>query len=446
MPYILNETHNPDALSWVSSANAHEAEFPIQNLPFGVFSHVATDDPPRVGVAIGDRILDVGACHRMDLFSGMAYVAAEQCDAPSLNGLLALSPAHWSALRRRLHELLRINHPDMRHHRDVVSQALVPQAETRMHLPIRVGDFTDFYASVHHATNVGTMLRPEQPLLPNYRYVPIGYHGRASSVVVSGTPIRRPSGQVLPADTNIPEVGPSRRLDYELEVGLVIGGENALGEPVPIGRARERIFGICLVNDWSARDLQAWEYQPLGPFLSKSFATTMSPWIVTLEALTPFRSPQTPRPEDEPPPLPYLHDDEDQARGALDVALEVHLSSAEMRARGLPPIRVSASSLRDLYWTPAQLVAHHTSNGCNLRPADLLGTGTVSGATADSRACLLERTWRGTEPITLPTGEERRWLEDGDEVVLTGRTTRGGAATLGLGQCAGIIAPAATRR
>jgi fumarylacetoacetase len=369
----------------------------------------------------------------------MAYVAAEQCAAPTLNGLLRLTPTHWSALRRRLHELLRINHPDMRHHRDVVSELLVPRADARMHMPFLVPDYTDFYASIHHATNVGTMLRPDQPLLPNYPYVPIGYHGRASSVVVSGTPVRRPAGQRLPSDGNIPAYGPSRRLDYELEVGLVIGGENALGEPVPIGRARERIFGICLLNDWSARDIQAWEYQPLGPFLAQSFATTVSPWVVTLEALTPFRSAQAPRAEDTPPVLPYLHDDEDHARGAFDVTLDVYLSSSRMREAGLPAMRVSRSSMRDLYWTPAQLVTHHTSNGCNLRPGDLLGTGTISGPTPESRGCLLERTWRGTEPLTLPSGEERRWLEDGDEVTLAGRALRGGAAQVGLGTGSGMI-------
>lgn len=439
MPYILNETHNPDALSWVSSANAHDAEFPIQNLPYGVFSHRATDDPPRVGVAIGDRILDVGACHQMDLFSGMAYVAAERCNTSSLNGLLALTPAHWSALRRRLHELLRINHPDMRHHRDVVTQALVPQVDARLHMPLVVGDYTDFYASRHHAANVARMLRAGESLQPSYLYLPLGYHGRASSVVVSGTPVWRPSGQRLADGAELPEFRPSQALDYEAEVGLVIGGENALGEPVPVGRARERIFGICLLNDWSARDLQAWESRPLGPFLSKSFATTISPWIVTLEALTPFRSAQTPRAEDQPPPLPYLQDEEDQARGAFDVTLEVYLSSETMRERGMAPVRVSRSSMHDLYWTPAQLVAHHTSNGCNLRPGDLLGTGTVSGASPEARGCLLERTWRGTEPLVLPTGEERRWLEDGDEVTLRGRAERGGAAGVGLGAAVGLL-------
>jgi fumarylacetoacetase len=441
MPYILNETHNPDALSWVPAANAHDAAFPIQNLPYGVFSHTATDDPPRVGVAIGDRVLDVGMVHRLDLFTGAAYEAAERCNASSLNGLLALTPLHWSALRRRIHELLRVKHPDMRYHQRVLAPALFPLADVRLHVPFESRDFTDFYASMHHATNVGTMLRPESPLLPNYRHVPIGYHGRASSIVVSGTSVVRPSGQMLPQGRETPVFGPSQRLDYELEVGLVIGGQNAIGRPVPIGEARARVFGICLLNDWSARDVQAWEYQPLGPFLSKSFATTISPWVVTLEALTPFRSRQTPRPEDHPPLLSYLWDDEDQARGAFDVTLEVWLSSAAMREQGMAPMRVSTSSMHDLYWTPAQLIAHHTSNGCNLAPADLLGTGTVSGETPESRGCLLERTWRGTEPLVLPTGEERRFLEDGDEVTLTGRADRGGAAGIGLGTCVGRIAP-----
>jgi fumarylacetoacetase len=317
----------------------------------------------------------------------------------------------------------------------VLASALLPLDDVRLHRPFEVRDYTDFYASIHHAANVGQMLRPDAPLLPNYRHMPIGYHGRASSVVVSGTPIRRPDGQTLPQDGETPVWGPSRRLDYELEVGLVIGGENAIGTVVPIDRARERIFGICLLNDWSARDVQAWEYQPLGPFLSKSFASSVSPWVVTLEALTPFRSPQLPRQEDEPPLLSYLQDDEDQARGAFDVTLEVWLSSRAMREQDLAPALVSRSSLRDLYWTPAQLVAHHASNGCNLRPGDLLGTGTVSGPTPESRGCLLERAWRGTAPFVLPSGESRRFLEDEDEVTLTGRAERGGAAGIGLGSC-----------
>jgi fumarylacetoacetase len=294
----------------------------------------------------------------------------------------------------------------------------VPMAAVRMHLPIDIGDYTDFYASIHHATNVGTMLRPEQPLLPNYRHVPIGYHGRASSVVVSGTPIVRPHGQRLPAGADVPVFGPSERLDYELEVGLVIGGENPLGAPVPIDRARDRVFGLVLLNDWSARDIQAWEYQPLGPFLAKSFATTIGAWVVPLEALETQRVPVAPRGDDSPALLPYLVDTDDQARGGLDLALEVWLSTQQMRAAGQPPARVSHSNLRDLSWTPAQLVAHHTSNGCNLEPGDLLGTGTVSGPRAESRGCLLERTWRGTEPLTLSSGEVRRFLEDGDLVRL----------------------------
>jgi fumarylacetoacetase len=295
-------------------------------------------------------------------------------------------------------------------------------AAARMHLPCDVGDYTDFYASIHHATNVGTMLRPEQPLYPNYRHLPIGYHGRASSIVPSGTPVRRPAGQILPQGQATPMFGPSQRLDYELEVGLVIGGENALGEAVPIARASDRVFGIVLLNDWSARDIQAWEYQPLGPFLAKSFATTISAWVVPLEALTPRRVAAAAREGSDPELLPYLVDDADQLSGGFDLDLEVCLSTSRMREEGVPPHRVSRSNMRDLYWTPAQLVAHHTSNGCNLRPGDLLGTGTVSGPQPDSRGCLLERTWRGTEALTLPTRETRRFLEDGDcvELVATG--------------------------
>jgi fumarylacetoacetase len=283
------------------------------------------------------------------------------------------------------------------------------------------------------------MMRPDNPLLPNYKWVPIGYHGRASSLVVSGTPVRRPCGQTEPADAGAPRFGPSRSLDYELEVGAFLGPGNPLGEPVPIAAAEDRIFGLCLVNDWSARDLQKWEYQPLGPFLAKSFATSVSPWVVTLEALAPYRVPAFARPEGDPRPLPYLADDENEARGAIDVRLEVLLSSGAMRERGLPPLTVSRSNLRDLYWTLAQMVAHHSSNGCNLRPGDLIATGTVSGASDDARASLIERTWRGTQPLALPSGEERRFLEDGDEVVLRGRCEREGFATIGFGECRGEV-------
>jgi fumarylacetoacetase len=311
-----------------------------------------------------------------------------------------------------------------------------------MLLPAQIGDYTDFYASVFHATNVGSMFRPDEPLLPNYKHVPIGYHGRASSVVPSGTPVRRPVGQVKPDGASEPLMSASRRLDYELEVGAFVGPGNALGDAIAIEAAEQHLFGVCLMNDWSARDIQAWEYQPLGPFLAKSFATSISPWVITLEALEPFRAPAFPRPEGDPAPLPYLDADDTRSRGAIDLRLEVALSTLRMRELRQPAHVLSRSSLRHLYWTIGQLLTHHTSNGCNLRPGDLLGTGTVSGPTRDSRGCLLELTWRGTEPLQLPSGETRRFLEDGDEVIFRGWCERMGAARIGLGECRGLITPA----
>jgi len=304
---------------------------------------------------------------------------------------------------------------------------------------VRVGDYTDFYASIDHATNVGSMFRPDNALLPNYKWVPIGYHGRASSIVPSGTPVRRPSGQTREESSSPPVFGPSRRLDYELEVGAIIADGNALGAPIPIASAEQHVAGLCLVNDWSARDIQAWEYQPLGPFLAKSFATTLSPWIVTLDALAPFRVPATDRPEGDPAPLPYLDDAADRSKGGFDVSLEVLLSTRRMREDGVPPWRASAGSFAAMYWTLAQMVAHHTSNGCNLQPGDLLASGTVSGPTKESRGCLLERTWRGSEPIALPTGESRRFLEDGDEVIMRAWCERDGRRRIGFGECRGIV-------
>jgi fumarylacetoacetase len=318
---------------------------------------------------------------------------------------------------------------------------LIPMRDATPALPVRIRDYTDFYASIDHATNVGSMFRPDNALLPNYKWVPIGYHGRASSVVPSGTPVRRPSGQTREESASPPTFGPSRRLDYELEIGAIVAGGNSLGEPIAIAAAEEHVAGLCLVNDWSARDIQAWEYQPLGPFLAKSFATTLSPWIVTLDALAPFRAPATPRPAGDPAPLPYLDDETDRAQGGFAIELEVLLSSRHMRDAGAPAWRVSAGSFTTMYWTLAQLVAHHTSNGCNLQPGDLLASGTVSGPTKESRGCLLERTWRGTEPLTLPTGESRRFLEDGDEVIMRAWCQRDGWRRIGFGECRGIVSP-----
>jgi len=432
---MTDETHDPALTSWVESAEEAGTDFPIQNLPFGVFRHPDRDEMPRVGVAIGDSILDVTAARRAELLGGIAARAAEACDAPALNGLMALGPVHWRALRLELSRLLRTGSPRR-------EDLLVPMERARMLRPAHVGDYSDFYASVHHATNVGSMFRPDNPLLPNYKHVPIGYHGRASSIVPSGTAVRRPNGQIKDANADAPVFGPARQLDYEAEVGCFIGPGNPLGRPIPIADAEAHIFGLCLVNDWSARDIQSWEYQPLGPFLAKNFATSVSPWVVTLEALAPFRSPAYVRPAGDPQPLPYLDGDRDRASGGFDLTLEVWLRSRAMRAAGAPAVRLSRARFADMYWTLAQMVAHHTSNGCDLRPGDLIASGTISGATKDSRGCMLELTWRGTEPIELPGGETRKFLQDGDEVIMRGTCERPGARRIGFGECRGEVVPA----
>jgi fumarylacetoacetase len=437
--YDLNQTHNPDALSWVASANAPDADFPLQNLPFGVFTRRGDDEgEARMGVAIGHRVLDLRACHDTGLLDGRASVAAEACMAPRLNALLALGRPHWSALRARISELLHANHPSQRQHRSLVEPCLVEMSDIVLERPVDVGDFTDFFASAHHALRTGAVMRPDAPLLPNYKHLPVAYHGRASSVVVSGTAVRRPLGQIRRGD-DPPRVAPTARLDYELEAGFIIGPGNLLGEPIPLAAAEEHLFGVCLLNDWSARDVQHWESLPLGPFLGKSFATSISPWVVTLEALEPFRAPAPLRSAGDPLPLAYLDDEAHRHAGGFDVGVEAWLSSAQMRANGLAAVRLCRSSLLDLYWTPAQMVAHHTSNGCNLRPGDLIGSGTISGAGDEARGCLLERAGRDSPPIRLPTGEERRFLEDGDEVVLRGAATRAGVPRIGFGECRGVI-------
>jgi len=435
----LDHTHDPALRSWVHSANVTGAEFPIQNLPFGVFRRRVNQARASVGIAIGDQVLDVAALAGQGFVAGQALSAARACEDDSLNALMAMGPDAARALRHAVSDLLRVGglgEPS-------AHELLVPMADADLLLPAHVGDYTDFYASIHHATNVGSMFRPDAPLLPNYKYVPIGYHGRASSLVASGTQIRRPQGQTRDDPQQPPSLGPSRRLDYELEVGMFIGAGNALGEPVPIADAERHVFGLCLVNDWSARDVQTWEYQPLGPFLAKNFATTLSPWVVTLDALAPFRVPASERPAGDPAPLAYLSGAPEAAGFAI--ALEVQLTTAAMRARGDAPYVVSRGSFTDMYWTVAQLVAHHTSNGCNLQPGDLLASGTVSGATPESRGCLLERTWKGTAPLALPDGEMRTFLEDGDEVTLRGSCSRPGAVPIGFGECRGRILPAAAR-
>ena len=433
----MNSTHDPSLRSWIPAANAPDADFPVQNLPFGVFRPRPGEGEGRVGVAIGDRVLDVGAAVRAGLLRG---AGAEACEAAgSLNALMSLGAEAWSPLRAQLGALLGEAGEGAERARALADRLLVPLAGAELLAPAEVGDYTDFYASVHHATNVGSMFRPDNPLLPNYKYVPIGYHGRASSIVPSGTPVRRPCGQLKGPGDAAPTFGPSRLLDYEAEVGAFVGPGNSLGTTIPIAEAERHLFGLCLVNDWSARDVQAWEYQPLGPFLAKNFATTVSPWVVTAEALEPFRVPAYERPAGDPAPLPYLDDPSDRARGGFALTLEVRLSSSAMRERGLPPTRLSRSSFSGMYWTVAQMLTHHASNGCNLRPGDLIASGTVSGTEKESRGCMLELTWRGAEPVTLPSGETRKFLEDGDEVVITGFCERPGARRIGLGECRGVV-------
>ncbi len=434
MTYEIDETHNAARTSWVAGADGH-SEFPIQNLPFGVFS--IGDAPPRSGVRIGDKVLDLSLLAASDLLSGPARDAAKAASGPTLNLLLALGAGPRRDLRHQLSALLSDGG-----RRAEVEPTLVDVEACTMHLPAAIGDYTDFYVGIHHAMNIGRQLRPENPLLPNYKHVPIGYHGRASSVRASGAPVRRPSGQTKAPDAEAPSFGPCKRLDYELEMGVWIGPGNPLGEPTPIGRADDQIAGLCLLNDWSARDMQAWEYQPLGPFLAKSFMTTVSPWIVTAEALAPFRIPQPPRPDGDPRPLPYLWDEADQAHGAYAITLEVAIASAKMRDAGMPPHRLSTGPASNMYWTLAQLVAHHTSNGCNLRPGDLFGTGTISTPDDAGRGSLMEITRSGQAPIALPTGETRGFLENGDEVILTARAAADGYVPIGFGDCRGLVEPA----
>jgi fumarylacetoacetase len=439
MKPVLDETHDPKMQSWLESANLAEADFPVQNLPFGVFRH-HTGAKAKVGVAIGDRILDVnGLLGHSFLTDEKLRSAANACASDSLDPLMALGTGPRQALRRRLHTTLREDAPASI--RQAASSHLVAQADVEMLLPAIIGDYTDFYASIFHATQVGKLFRPDHPLLPNYKYIPIGYHGRASSLVPTGTPVRRPSGQTREGEAS-PEFGVAKALDYELELGFFVGAGNRLGASIPISEAEQHIFGVCLVNDWSARDIQAWEYQPLGPFLGKSFATSLSPWVVTMEALAPFRTGAFARGEGDPAPLPYLFSQSDQEHGGLDLWLEVSVLSVRMRDQGIAPVVLGRSNFRDMYWTMAQMLTHHASNGCNLRSGDLLASGTVSGADPSARGCLLELTSRGRDPVTLPTGEQRKFLEDGDEVLFRGYCEREGFRRIGLGSCRGTILPA----
>jgi fumarylacetoacetase len=422
----LNATHDPGLRSWVASANVAGCDFPIQNLPFGRFRKAgASADTPRIGVAIGDQVLDLR-------LAGLV-------DSDDMNALMAASASQGQALRAAISAGLAAGSEKQSAWQD----CLVPQSQIEMAVPCSIGDYTDFYVGIHHATRVGTLFRPDNPLLPNYKWVPIGYHGRGSSIRVSGQHVARPLGQLKgPADA--PVLGASQRLDYELELGLLVGPGNALGERIGIADAEQHLFGVTLLNDWSARDVQAWEYQPLGPFLAKNFATTLSPWIVTMEALAPFRAAPLERPAGDPQPLPYLDAPENRASGALDITLEAWLLTARMREAGEGPVRLTqGNAAQAAYWTPAQLITHHTVNGCNLQPGDLLGSGTLSGPTAEQAGSLLELSLGGKNPIALPNGEHRTFLEDGDTVILRGYCERAGAVRIGLGECVGTVVAAA---
>ncbi|WP_367350514.1 fumarylacetoacetase [Ottowia sp.] len=433
----LNATHDPRLTSWVASANGGQTDFPIQNLPFAVFRRLGSSEAWRGGVAIGDQIVDMAAAVAAGVFSGAAEAPARAAAQSTLNDLMQMGPQPSSDLRQALSKTLQTGSAQ-----EIALRAcLVPQAEAEYRVPARIGDYTDFYTSVHHATNIGKQFRPDNPLLPNYKWVPIGYHGRSSSIGVSGQQFKRPRGQTMAPGADAPVFKPCARLDIELEMGVFVGQPNELGEPVGIEQAEDHIFGIVLFNDWSARDIQGWEYQPLGPFLSKNFASTISPWIVTLEALAPFRAPFA-HPADDPQPLPYLSSPANAEQGALDIELEALIQTPSMRAAGTAPARLCLTNYRYAYWTAAQMVAHHTVNGCNLQPGDLLGTGTLSGPTLDSACALIELTTGGKNPVQLPGGETRTWLEDGDTVVLRGWCERPGATRIGFGECAGTVLPA----
>jgi len=439
--YEINETHDPNLKSWVESANLPDTDFPLQNLPFCMFWPAEESDSPRLGVAIGDQIFDLYAAISSGLFGADFDEISQEmelCDLSFLTEVYGMDVL--SDIRNAAFEVLRETAPA-----DVIRDArafLVSAKRIDPELPFEVGDYTDFYCSIYHATNVGSMFRPDQPLMPNYKYVPIGYHGRASSIVISGTDVKRPHGQNRSDVEKPPVFIPAKNLDYEMELGFFVGQGNELGSSIAIADAEKHIFGMCLVNDWSARDIQAWEYQPLGPFLAKNFATTISPFVVTMEALAPFRAPAFERGPEDPRPLDYLSDENDRKFGGIDVNLEVYIQTEKMRNENIAPHLLSRSNTKDLYWTVGQMLTHHASNGCNLQSGDLIASGTVSGKEKSERGCLLEMTWRGTEPIDLPSGEQRRFLEDGDEIIMKGYCEREGFRRIGFGECRGRILPA----
>ena len=433
----LNETHAPTLKSFVSSANDGISDFSIQNLPFAVFRRAGFDEPFRGGVAIGDQIVDLSRLHRARLLNGVAAAACEAAAATTLNAFMALGNAASTALRLALSRLLRVG---CAHEAEMLSY-LVAQSDAEYALPAHIGDYTDFYTSIHHATNIGRLFRPDNPLLPNYKWVPIGYHGRASSISISAQSFPRPVGQLMAPGAQAPTLVPCKRMDFELEMGIFVGSGNALGTRIGIDAAESHVFGLCLLNDWSARDIQGWEYQPLGPFLSKNFASTISPWIVTLEALAPYRQGFT-RAADDPQPLPYLDSAALRSEGAFDIQLEVLIETELMREQRVAPHRICLTSYRHAYWTISQLVTHHTVNGCNLQPGDLLGTGTLSGPTESEAGALIELTQGGKLPITLPNGESRAFLADGDSIMLRAHCEKAGTPRMGFGTCTGTVLPA----
>ncbi len=457
MPYAIDETHDQNLKSWVESANDPKSDFPIQNLPFVMFD----DDSSScsyIAVAIGDKVLNLHVLEEQGFFDEKTWdeLSFYGC---SLNGMANASYETRKRFRTRLQDLLKVDGCDDLRKCEFLDSVLKDRGQVKMTMPFEIGDYTDFYASLFHATNVGCMFRPDNPLLPNYKHIPIGYHGRASSIVPSGTSIKRPVGQQAPTEEGgSPGFGPCKLLDYEMEMGVVVGRGNELGEPVSIEDAEDHMLGLCILNDWSARDLQKWEYVPLGPFLAKNFASTVSPYIVTMEALAPFRCPAEERDASDPQPLPYMDSDANRKAGGFDIKVEVHIASAKMREQGMEPVHLSTANLKDMYWTLAQMITHHTVNGCNLQPGDLLGSGTISGPTRGARGSMLELTWDGDPfanppisapgtqrtPIVLPTGEERKFVGDGDEIIMKAYCEREGYRRIGFGECRGIIEPART--
>jgi len=438
----VNETHDPRLKSWISSANVHNCDFPIQNLPYVSFRRKGSVELPRLGVGIGDSILDLSVCQSAGLLTSDTGIAGEACQFPTLNPLMSLGFSYWSALRLRISRLLSSENAELKDKSEVRKAAIMPISQAELFLAVEIGDYTDFYSSIHHASCVGSMFRPDSPLLDNYKYVPVGYHGRASSVVPSDTPIRRPAGQIKEDGEKVPRYEITKCLDFELEMGAYVGSSNDLGQPIPIERAAEHIFGYSILNDWSARDIQRWEYQPLGPFLAKSFATSISPWIVSSEALAPYRTNAFSRDEGDPKPLPYLFSEIDQSLGGIDIKLEVYIVSKSMREQLIEPYKLGESNFKDLYWTMPQLLTHHSSNGCNMMAGDLLGSGTISGKETHTKGCLLELTMNGQDPLDLPGGEKRTFLEDGDEIIMKGFCTKDGYARIGMGECRGRVVSA----